>query len=67
MAESLIIGGLTMTGSLESTQLFSSRLLAVLREREQAVQETTLEAFTVVEVLLEKLPGFVKKRKQHTR
>ena len=56
-----------MTGSLESTQLFSSRLLAVLREREQAVQETTLEAFTVVEVLLEKLPGFVKKRKQHTR
>ena len=58
-----------MTGTLESTQLFSSRLLAVLREREQAAfQETTLETFSVVEFLLEKLPGLgVKKRKQHTR
>jgi len=57
-----------MIAQAESTQLFSSQLLAMLQKREQDDPEATLETLGVADFLLKELPAQrVKKRVSHTR
>jgi hypothetical protein len=50
-----------MIAQVVSTQLFSSQLLALLREREQDVSEATLETIGIADFLVKELPALREK------
>lgn len=51
-----------MIAQTESTQLFSSHLLALLQEREQDAPEATLETLGIADFLVKELPALREKK-----